>query len=257
MPDFLKPLRKRLTGLDLDEISLVPAGDNPPAKVTLAKADKTHDEHEGARTLIENEPPQGATHMGDEISKDELPEDVVTYIEALEAEVERASVIEELAGMLENGDPEAGAEGEKELVLSKADPEVRSLIEKAEQRAEAAESLAKAERDLRLDREYLAKAEALPMLTEAPAELAEVLKALHTADPEVAGKVEAILATANEQIAKGNLFAEFGSSTTVEGVPDRARQAAEALTKADPTLSPEAAMVAAMEADPSLYDPTA
>lgn len=256
MPDFFKPLRKRLTGLDLDEISLVPAGDNPPAKVTLAKADKTHAEHEGARTLIENEPPQGATHMGDEISKDELPEDVVTYIEALEAELERASVIEELAGMLDNGtDP--STEEDPELVLSKADPEVRSLIEKAEQRAEAAEAIAKAERELRLDREYLAKAEALPMLTEAPAELAEVLKALHTADPEVAGKVEAILATANEQIAKGNLFAEFGSSTTVEGVPDRARQAAEALVKADPTLSPEAAMVAAMEADPTLYDPTA
>ncbi len=260
--------RNQLSKLSLDEISLVPSGDDPTAEIVIAKAedDLTYTEGSEAHTLITDA--QGVTDMPDmpdEQHSDDLdltgvsPE-IVAYIEALEEEIERNDVVGEIIDLLgddaEAETPEVAPEvaPEPEAVLAKAAPEVLDVIAKAEARAEAAEAIAKAERDLRIHREFVAKAESMPMLTENPEQFAEVLKALNEASPELCEVVTDIFAAANNQIAKGNLFTEFGSSAVSYPGADRADAVADDIRKANPGMTYEQALTAAYEADPSLYN---
>jgi hypothetical protein len=306
-----------LSDLALDRVSLVPSGDDPMAHVVLAKSDKSNTSRSSAHTMHDQSGGRGVTDAKHSvIKKDDLPPEVVEYIEALEdsvdvlgAEITKAHTAlaktkakkddgsDDDSGVDDddtddNGGDEPGddADGDdggddtdddddsaddsddkkvkkgakvKATVLSKADPETRAYIEKMEAdnreavkkanaRIAEAETIAKAERDLRIQREAVTKAQTLPMIAEDPNELAELLIALE-GTPEGA-KVEKLLMAANEAISKGNLFSEMGRTGAGVTSGNAVEAAASELRKADPNLTPEQAIAKAYETNPDLYD---
>lgn len=184
---------------------------------------------------------QEENEVPDEVQKDDLPAVVRTYIEALEAKVE------ELTKAAKPEDP-------LKVALAKADPTIRAVIEKQQEEIKEATALAKAEREARLEREFLAKAENLRMISETPSELAGTLRKLYDANPEEAAKVEKMLQTANTQIAKGNLFTELGAGGAEITISKSVEGRAEQLMKADPALSREQAIARVYADDPNLYE---
>lgn len=193
---------------------------------------------------------------GNVISKGDLSPEVVTYIEALEAEVdELTKAVEE---GLDDGPDEDEDDGDDEdteqEVLAKADPILRGIIEKATARAEQAETIAKAERDARVQREMLVKAEALMHVSANTEDLAKTLGALNTTDPVLAAQVETLLGAANTQIAKGALFSELGRGGGATTISKSVEAAVEEIRKATPSLTKEQAMARVYEQNPALYD---
>jgi hypothetical protein len=247
--------RFRLSDMSLDFVSLVAAGDDPLAQVVIAKSAPEGGGNNSNGT-------QEAT-MGEQIAKDDLDPEVVAYIEGLESEVDTLSKqvedqeksVEELTDTLSKMAPkdDEAAEAISKALLAKADPAVRELIEKQQADLAEATRIAKAERDARLDREFISKAEALPMLTEDRTALGGLLRRISEAlTPEDTAAVEKMLKAANEQIEKSNLFTEFGRGGANTTVSANAESAAAEIRKADPTLTPEQALAKAYEANPDL-----
>lgn len=204
------------------------------------------------------------------ISKDDLDPAVAEYVEALEDEVddltaERDDALAkaEAAEKAAESDDDTG-DGEPDLAevekaeLAKASPALRALIEKAQHEAEEAGKVAKAERDARLEREFIAKAEKLPMLadgTEGRAKFAGVLrKAADTMPEPDYAELERVLAAANAQITEGNLFKSAGVGGGDVTISSRLEARAAEIQKADPKLTKDQAVAQAMSLDPSLYD---
>lgn len=209
-----------------------------------------------------------------EISKDDLPPEVAEYITALEDTVEAttealaaedpefaAAVAGEDFDMSDEPQYEIDADYEVEVdvddvadaVLAKADPAIREMVAKAEARAEQAEAIAKAEREARRDREFVAKAQTLPMISTDSGRLAQLLKAAEDyLDPEDTAELVSILEKANAAIAESNLFAEVGTSVA-KSTPSLDAAAAE-IRKGAPELTYEQAVARALDTNPDLYD---
>ena len=176
----------------------------------------------------------------------DLPGEVYDYIEALESA--NAEMVDELSKMAEF------VEGEDELLKS-ADPAIVEIVKAAEERAEAAEQIAKAERDFRLEREFIAKAAEFDRLPVDAAEFGPVLKAAaEVLTEEQFDAITSVLAAANESVAQGNLFTEVGKATSfandssmsqIEKAAARLREGSD-MTRAE-------SIAKAVEADPSLY----
>lgn len=205
--------------------------------------------------------------MGD-IAKSDLDPEVVAYIDALEAEVDTLSEAAEVTkSEIEKKDQEIAdlkstvaksapldPEAAEKEMLAKADPALRAIIEKNQKAAEEAQAIAKAERDARLEREFIAKAEALPMLTEDKTTLAGVLRrAAESLSAEDQTVLNTVLKAANEQIAKSNLFSTMGNGGAETTISKSVEAKAEEIRKADPTLTREQAIAKAYEDDPSLF----
>lgn len=145
-----------------------------------------------------------------------------------------------------------------EVVLKAADAEnaaLRSEISNRDERIEKAEQIAQTERDLREQREFLAKAEQLDKLPLAPDEFGPLLKTIAGAvDETTYGKLEGVLKAANEAVEQGALFSELGrdgiASTDAE---QQIEKAADKLREGDPTLTKQQAIAKALDADPELY----
>ena len=257
--------KNRLTRLHLDEVSLVPSGDDPMAEVVIAKSDpdKTHTHASEAPTLTEVNP-TGADTMPEqddlELDLTDVTPEVRDYILALEDTIITSGLADEII----NGTDEVASEYEaladedaEVLAVAKADPFLGPIIAKAERaEAEAAQARAEAEaeRNLRLEREFISKAESLPMLAADAGTLAGILTDLSKIDPALAAEVEGLLTAANAAITKGSLFAEFGTDASPLGGTDVAEIKAQEILKTNPGMTPEQAMVQALEADPSLYN---
>lgn len=239
----------------LDFVSLVPAGDDPMASVVISKIAPTTEPQESP--------------MGD-ISKDDLPDEVVEYIEGLETEVETltkqaetdaatitardaslAEKDEQIAKMAPKDDE--AAEAISKSALEKMDPGTRSIIEKMQADSKAQAEQIKKAADAEAERVALSKAEAMPMIAEDRSALGGLLRRLSDAlTPEDSAEVEKILKSANEQIAQGNLFASLGTGGGEVTMSASVEKAAEAITKADPSLTKEQAIAKAYETNPDL-----
>lgn len=263
----------RLTGMELDFVSLVAAGDDPLAQVVISKAaapdDKRTDEGGGSPTLSTNDLTE-ENKVGDTINKSDLAPEVVAYIDGLENEVDTLSSqvekaetdiaakdeeITDLRGTLAKSAPkddEASDEITKSL-LAKADPAVRALIEKTQADLKAASEIAKAEREARLEKEFLSKAEALPMLSEDKVKMAAVLRAAaDSLTPEHAETLNTVLKAANEQIAKSNLFSSFGVGGGESTISKSVTAKVDEIRKGNPALTVEQATVMVYEQNPDL-----
>jgi hypothetical protein len=248
----------RIDSMELDEISLVGSGDDPQAKVIISKAapDKnTSNDGSGGTLSLTTDSEE---NMGTEISKDDLPPEVIEYIEDIEDALADALGITGAEGDDDDNDAEdrsdelvgAGVEKSAEEIL-KSNPELAAIVKAAQDEAAEAKAIAKAEQDKRLHGEMISKAAALPEISAPTDELAEILKSLYAEVPEVASKVEQLLKAANTQLQNSALFEEIGKSTRGEGDPVAA--AAAEIRKESPQLTPEQAEAEAFRRDPSLY----
>jgi hypothetical protein len=214
-----------------------PKGDMMDEATMTAAVEKAEAERDEARNLVE-------------IAKSERAE-LATHVDELEK-----------AAAKPNDDPD---DDEKEEVdKSDLSPAVRRRLEKlekaeedAKERVEKAESLAKAERDIRVNREFVQKAEQFGSLSQDPLELGPVLKAAHDSMPEEQYTVlETVLKAADDQVRQSGLFKEQGRGG--EGRREsgdsfeKLQKAAQELRKSDPSMTAEAALDAAMQADPDM-----
>lgn len=247
--------------------------DSPMHKVSRKRRmSKSGVQDQGSSTLSTNSPGMEEAIVANEleIEKDDLPDEVVTYIDTLEETVDdlhekvtkAEADVADLQAKLEAAEDEDKPKGDDvakgdpfQAALAKADPQVAEVLKSLKAQADEAENIAKAEREARHEREALSKAEALPMITTDKAELARLLRTIgDKLDPADVEKVEGILKAANEQITKGNLFTEFGSGGVETTVSKSVDAKAEALRKADPNLTMEQARAKVYEADPTLYE---
>lgn len=287
------PKRFRLSDMSLDFVSLVAAGDDPGAQVVLAKADpvvknhgkctrkgcdkgamngatkcEAHHDKSGVYKSTEKDTTSSTLPLSNlqeenpmpDIKKDDLDPEVLAYVEGLEtevttlaAQVEKAekdlTEKDERIAKMQPTDPDAA---HKEM-LSKADPALRAFIEKSEADVKAANEIAKAERDARLDREFISKAETLPMISTDKSALGGLLRRISDAlSVEDAATVEKTLRAANEQIAKGNLFASLGQSGQETTISKSVEAKADEIRKAEPTLTRDQAIAKAYDENPDL-----
>lgn len=224
----------------------------------------------------------GAARLLATVKSDLTPEAVAEVVKAAglelptpEAPTLTAKSAAELVTALKSADvaesvvkevEDALAKAAEKAELEKADlpPAVKAALQKAEDdrkeataKAEEAQKLAKEERDTRLNKEFVAKAETYKALTVEPAKFGPILKSasekLDKADFE---ELERILKAADEQVAKSELFKEAGAGGTVtpNGAYDEATKKAEEIRKSDPKLTQEQALEKAFEADPALQE---
>ena len=282
----------RLTDMEFDEISLVNRPANQLSKVVLFKSDAeaasmtdetvveeetTIDEDmtedsidkggmyghskgkqkrrrkKGAPEILIDDEEGDVKVTKDDIEKDsvDLPSEVYEYISALEA------ANSELTEQLQKNDEEAQQEAEQEDILKSADPEIVAIVKAAEERAEAAEVIAKAERDFRLEREFVSKAASLDNLSIEADAFGKVLKnAAEALSQEDFDALMGALEGANSSVEAGAVFAEVGKASSFEndGPTSALNKAAASLRESDSTLTPEAAVAKAVSEDPTLYE---
>jgi hypothetical protein len=232
--------------MEFDEISLVTRPANQLSKVVLFKSD-----------VEENMPSEEGDLMVEDNAADapvELPQEVFDYIKALEeANEELVSQVQKLSSP--DDDDDFDDLPVEEDILKSADPRIVEIVKAAQERAEAAEMIAKAERDFRLEREYIAKAATLDHLPISADEFGKVLKSTAEAvDTEVFATLWRVLEAANASAASGGLFREVGKSSYVDNGPSTTiEKAAAAIRQSDPSLTKEQAIAKALENDPALY----
>lgn len=166
------------------------------------------------------------------------------------------------------------APAEPVVDLSKADPAIRAMLEKseadakamadrlekAEKQGEEDRQLAKAERETRLTREFVAKAEEFKALPVEAEKFGPVLKsAAEKLSKDEADELDRVLKAADEQIRQSRLFKEQGRGERPGDGGDgsaiaEVQRKAEALKKADPKLSSAQALDKAMTSDRELQE---
>lgn len=160
----------------------------------------------------------------------------------------------------EDDDEGEAVSGDLDKVLKGADKAlaamVKSYVGKAEKTAADAVKLAKAERDLRLGREYLAKAADLSALPAKQEDLVTVLKTVAEKAPDIEATLMSILKAAHGALKESGIFKSEGSDS-----PDNAQSAiakfdviVKGLRDNDPTLTAEQAFAKALDANPDLYN---
>ena len=229
---------------DEDEEEVSKPGHKMKMKDEVSKPGHKMKDDEDEETMKERMARLRAMQKSDEAI--DLPGEVYDYIEALESA--NAEMVDELSKMAEF------VEGEDELLKS-ADPAIVEIVKAAEERAEAAEQIAKAERDFRLEREFIAKAAEFDRLPVDAAEFGPVLKAAaEVLTEEQFDAITSVLAAANESVAQGNLFTEVGKATsfTNDSSMSQIEKAAARLREGSDMTRAES-IAKAVEADPSLY----
>ncbi len=183
----------------------------------------------------------------------ELRDDVTTLtsaIEKIELEVEEAKVTEGEEG-----------EGKQDELLKSADPSVVTLVktleakvETAQAEATSAQEIAKAERNARLERDFIEKAGSFKNLPGSTEELGQLLKALAEAlDEETFAKAIEVLGGADAAIAKAAPWAELGSTFATEAGSGKIDELTKAYQVDHPDLSFEQAMDEVLVANPDVY----
>lgn len=279
----------RLTDMEFDEVSLVTRPANQLSKVLLFKSDTESEdempevvEEETVETEevavdetaevekgkmkkmpkmeievseeddMEEEEPMEKKKMkkDDEV---EVPSEVIEYIEALEA------ANEELMASIEKmeADKQAELAEVEDEIMKSADPRLVEIVKAAQERAEAAEAIAKAERDFRLERQFVSKAAELDALPVNAEDFGLLLKSV--ADVLTEKQYDAIwqvLSAANASITKSAMFSELGKASAPsdnDGPMNIIEKAAARLMNENPNLTKEQAIAKAVAADANLY----
>jgi hypothetical protein len=271
----------QLKDLSVDWVSLVdraavrdPQNKSEPRRFLLSK-------REGAQA------PENTIRKDGTMPDDKTPEELAAALTKAEQDAERVKKEHEaeLAKKQEEHDAAIKkAEEERDAAIAKADPKkapvkgdgdgdddepelskaAQERLKKAEDEvaelrksAEESQTIAKDERDRRVTAEFITKAEAYSSLPIQATEFGPVLKRaaekLEKSDFEA---LEQLLTAANEQVAKGALFAQLGSDVGGSAVPAGAyaevQQKADQLRKSDGKLSKGEAEARVMSENPDL-----
>jgi len=276
-----------LSGMELDEISLVPSGDDPFAKVVIAKADMAIDiEDEEKDKVVPSavkrrrasvgKPPKRnvkdnmITKDDHDIVHDERTTVIIASQEHQSKEThmndgidkssltdEQIAYIEELEeyadlvdSALENGTLVKTDPDTSGDFISKADPEVAEYISKQDAKlAELTEAVAKAERR-EAEAEAVAKASKLSNLDTAA--VAELFLALPS---ELVEKMEAVLTAANAVAATNtSAFAEIGKNFHAQTGGDTVAAEIKSMVEKTEGLTNEQAFAQMLDSDPSRYE---
>lgn len=252
LPTAQASIQQFATALDTEITALVGAGDVTKAgrKISAARLKALGDLRDTLAQLIAE-----ATTASGAKETDMAKADITKLSKAAQDVLAATGVTElttEQAVTLEAALPKAPApETKPEDVLKSAPPELRALVEKAQAdvkvaqaKAEQAETIAKAERDQRVTREYIAKARSLDALPGMNADdFGGVLKGLAEKAPEEWTKLEPMLKSWHESIKTGALFVEKGRGGEGGGSAEAAitAKAAELVSKSDKKLTLDAA----------------
>ncbi len=262
--------------MEFDEISLVTRPANQLSKVVLYKSGdiempeaedevfdlndtldkggykKRHDDDESETDRIVDED-EAILRLKESkkknMKKDDEVDSMLDYIEALESANESL-----MAKLDETGE---GSDIDYADILKGADPAVVELFKAAEERAAVAEEIAKAERENRLQREFIEKAATYDNLPVEASAFGVVLKdAAESMDTDTYDALTTVLSAANEAIAQGGFMSEIGvtKSFDAESGMGRIEQVASVLQAENADLTREAAIAKAVTDDPSLYD---
>lgn len=233
----------KLTDMEYDEISLVDRPAAQGASVLIAKRDESEEDY--VSDIYDAE--------GNALDVDELDEGDVVFNEDGDAfvvtleedEAVEASVGKSFSEELSESISKAVSDRERDAVISKAQAEIQAMSAKVA----AAEEIAKAERDLRLVREYeeVAKSYNLPVTA---SELAPALMAIAEHLPYEVGEV-----IHKALSAAGAIFDEVGvsggaSNNDVLSAVDAYIN--ENIQKSD--ISKAEAVEAIFDANPAAYD---
>jgi hypothetical protein len=198
--DKLRTMCKSLSDLIADA-EAAEKQDNTDSQVAKAADDNKPDKADNGEgsdgTMAENKITKAVLET--------LPKDAQDYIASLEAEVAKAA-------------PKKPEDGSNEDILKGLPEGVAKMIKDTQEElkksqtanAELAKSVAKMV-DESITKDYVAKASSFDNLGIKPEEFGPVLKSIASVSPEAFAKVEAVLKAANEAIAKGSLFSEFGA----------------------------------------------
>jgi hypothetical protein len=251
----------RLTDLNVEYVSLVDRAavrnaDNPtePQRFLVWKAERGDPDPTGG-TMTEAEiaalakAEKDASDAQAALAKAETEKaELATRVEALE----KAAKPEDKPAPLNKADlPEP-----VRLALEKAEADTAAAnarIEKAEKQAEEDRALAKAERDTRLTREFVAKAQTFTSLSVDAEKFGPILKsASEKLTKEEVEELDRVLKAADAQLATSNLLKSAGvggDAQPRDGEQDLT-QKAEELRKSDPSLTKFQAMQRAMRENP-------
>lgn len=264
----------QLQELSVDWVSLVdraavrdPQNKSEPRRFLLSKregADAPEDTIRKDRTMPDDKTPEELQAALDKAEKDAEEVQKKHDEELKKAQDERDAALAKAdpskKAPTKDGEPDSDDEGETaetskavKAALAKAD-EQRVALEK---RVEGAETIAKEERDRRVTAEFITKAEGYGSLSVKPTEFGPVLKRIaEKVDKADFDVLEQLLGATNEQVSKGALFRELGSSVGGQAVPEGAyaeiQQKAEQLRKSDSKLSKGEAEARAMSENPDL-----
>lgn len=291
----MKKKGNRLTDMEFDEVSLVTRPANQLSKVVLFKSDEVSEENEvsdnevvevdaedetAEETLtkgkmkkrkavppmdgeeedmmedeeeMEDEKPmtKGKKKMSktDDADTIEIPQEVYDYIEALENA--NSELVDTISKFTEEQDEEDNE------ILKSADPRLVEIVKGLEDRAAAAEAIAKAERDHRLEREFVSKASELTHLSVKAEDFGVVLKNMaDSLSEEDFAAVWQVLSAANANVSKSGMFTELGKSVSNDSDTTMSviEKAAAALRQNNPTMTREQSIAKAVEADANLYN---
>lgn len=212
---------------------------------------------EGQDEIMQGPEPAGVTKeqegkMGlESIDLTVLPDDVREAVETEIADLtKRAEDAEAEVTVLKAVEPEP----DPDELLKSADPLIREMVEKAQAEAAEATTIAKAEREARLNREFMAKAESLPFVPGETKDTADFLKsASESLSPEQYEWIEKTLSTANSLISKGDALKTYGSGRVEE---DSAEGRVQTMAKAraeEKGISRQEAYAEILEENPDLY----
>jgi len=283
-----------LFDLEVDEVSFVPKGANEGAHIAIWKMDSGNNDTESADENVDKGQPAGSSvHVdvptdskkdnkrrrmmrdddaaGDEMEEDKdvgkidtslLPEDVQEYIKTLETA--NADLQAEVDKNANPGKTKEGVGSDSSAVLKGLTPEAQVIIAKMQAdhadaiaKAERAEASAAFERNVRITKEFVGKAETdyrgLPL---DPQEMGPVLKSLNDTDPTTYEKIDAILKAAASMVKRSRVFDVIGadsapgaSGTSVAKIEARAEE----IRKAKPDLTREQAIDQAYTENPEAY----
>lgn len=239
------------------------------SEAQMAKAKEAETEVEKTDEISEDDAKANLRKDATEVDFDALPEDVKKYIETLEdvvvqtvnKAVSEETPVPETETKVEKAEeapvepeaPVAKAEETEEDLLKTADPRIVELVRKAQEEAADATKIAKAERDLRVERELIAKADTYTV----PGDKASVVKILKaataTGDASLLAEIEKTFAATTEAMKSSDIFKEFGTDATAAPTSGL-EKVAKSIQEANPTLSHDEAVSKALEADPSLYE---
>lgn len=187
--------------------------------------------------------------MADELETlaEQVPDEVLAYIEELETQVTDLTKRLDDAGVPTDDDPIAKA-------LSTLDPSVAEIFKAQTTRLEAAEKSLAEEKIAKANATWISKAQEYTNVVDDPTAFGQVLREVADQKPELATAIEAVLKAANERVEKGSLFAEFGQNSGLSTDLDtRIATLTKSYTDADPKLTEELARADVWERNPDLY----
>ena len=147
------------------------------------------------------------------------------------------------------------SEDAPEDLMKSADPVIQEMFAKAQAETESLRKALDAEREEKVVKEYIAKAEKWTNLNAQASEVGPMLRKMAALDENIANELEKLLDAANAQAESAGMFAELGTTKSLNGASalERVQSLAKAAVVAGEYKTVEQAVSGLIQQSPSLY----